>query len=119
MNVFLWILQIVLAIWEIIGGLYVVHNHREVANHWALTHLPTPSLPALAVLQILFALGLVLPGAFKKFPNLTVISALGLAVISLLGIPLYTPYAGFFGMLWGLIPAILFLFVAYMRAWRL
>jgi DoxX-like family len=119
MNVFLWILQIVLAIWEIVGGLYVVHNYRDVANHWALTNLPGPSLPALAVLQILLALGLVLPGAFKWSSNLTVISALGLAFISLLGITLYAPYAGFFGMLWGLIPAILFLFVAYMRAWRL
>ena len=70
---------------------------------------------ALGVLQVLFALGLVLPGAVRVLPKLTPISAACLVVISLLGLALYGAYAGFPGILWAVVPAILAAFVAYGR----
>ena len=115
MNILLWVLQILLALWNIIGGIYMANNYKLVANEWALNALPKPAWIALGVLQVLFALGLVLPGALKVWPKLTPISALCLAVISLCGIALYAAYAGFPGLLWALVPAILAAFVAYER----
>ena len=115
MNILLWILQILLAIWNIIGGFFILNNYKIVANRWALDTLPKPIWIALGVLQILFALGLILPGMKGTLRNLNTISAACVAVISLLGIALYATYAGFPGILWGVIPAILAAFMAYKR----
>jgi hypothetical protein len=115
MNILLWVLQILLALWNMIGGIYMVNNYEKLANVWALNALPKPAWIALGVLQALFALGLVLPGALRVLPKLTSISAACLAVISLLGMALYVQYTGFPGILWAVVPAILAAFVAYWR----
>ena len=115
MNILLWVLQILLALWNITGGIYMVNNYEKLANVWALNTLPQPAWMALGVLQALFALGLVLPGAVRVLPKLTPVSAACLAVISLLGMALYVAYAGFPGNLWAVVPAILAAFVAYWR----
>ncbi len=65
---------------------------------------------------MILALGLVssvIKGISKK---VVATSAILLALISLVGIVLYAKYAGFPGVLWGIIPALLLLFVAYERA---
>ncbi|HJT23766.1 MAG TPA: hypothetical protein VJ873_04280 [bacterium] len=108
MNILLWVLQVLLAIWNLIGSSFVAVNYGKVANAWALSSLPQPAWMVLAVLQLLLALGLV-------WPKLTHFAAIGLALISLLGCALYTQYAGFPGCLWGVIPAVLLAFVAYGR----
>ncbi len=100
-----------------VGGIYLVNNYDKVANAWALNALPKPAWMVLVMLQILFALGLILPSAVRVLPKLTLISAASLAAISLLGIALYDAYVGFPGILWGVVPAILVAFVAYKR-WR-
>ncbi len=113
MNIVLWILQILLALWNVIGGFFILHNYEKIANERALSALPTPLWIALGVLQILLALGLLLPGT--RFSKPISIAAALLAIVSLLGIELYTQYAGFPGMLWGVIPALLAGFVAFKR----
>jgi|SRR6185369_2060723 len=115
MNIFLWVLQILLALYNFAGGLYLSFNYEKIASVWALSALPAPAWMALGLLQALFAIGLVV--RFKKMPNLTGISAVCLAIISLLGVVLYIAYAHFPGMLWGVAPAILLAFIAYKR-WR-
>jgi hypothetical protein len=115
MNILLWVVQILLALWNMIGGLYMVSNYEMLAKPSALNALPKPAWMALGVLQVLFALGLVLPGAVRVMPKLTPISAVCLVVISLLGIAFYVTYAGFPGVLWAVVPAILAAFVAYGR----
>jgi hypothetical protein len=115
MNILLWVLQILLALYNMIGGIYMVNNYEKLASVWALNALPKPAWLALGLLQVLFALGLVLPGADRVLPKLTPISAACLAVISLLGIALYVAYEGFPGILWAVVPAILAAFVAYGR----
>jgi hypothetical protein len=114
MNILLWILQILLALWNFIGGIYTISNYQKLTSAWAKA-LPKPAWVSLCVLQILFALGLVLPGATGVLPKLTPIAAVYLAVNALLGCALFAQYAGFPGMLWGAVPGLLAAFVAYGR----
>ena len=113
MNILLWVLQILLALWNIVGGIFVVNNYEKVATESALNALPKFMWIAIGVLQIVFALGLILPGAALR--KATPIAAVLLTLLSLFGIVLYTQYSGFPGILWGVIPAILAGFVAYER----
>ena len=114
MNILLWILQILLALWNIIGGTYTIINYEQLKGAWA-ADLPKPVWIIIGGLQILFSLGLVLPLAFGMMPQLTSISAIYLALNALLGCALFAQYAGFPGMLWGVVPALLAAFVAYGR----
>src|ERR1700679_865076 len=107
MNILLWILQILLGLWNLIGGVYTLSHYEQIKGGLG-TNLPGPVWVAIAVLQILFALGLTLP----KF---TRVAAVYLAVNALMGCALCAQYAGFPGMLWGVIPALLLAFVAYGR----
>lgn len=40
MNILLWALQILLALYNMIGGIYMVNNYEKLANLWALNALP-------------------------------------------------------------------------------
>lgn len=113
-NVILWMLQILLAFYMVTGGMYMMSNYRALASSWALGTLPSFAWTVIGVLQILFALGLVLPGLLKKSHTFTAQSAVGLVVISLLGAVLYSAYAGS-GILWAVLPAAVAAFIAYMR----
>lgn len=114
MNILLWVLQILLALYNMMGGIYTVFNFEKLKGAW-MNDLPKPAWVALGVLQALFALGLVLPGAAGVLPTLTPIAATYLAVYALLGCALFAKYAGFPGILWAVVPAILAAFVAYGR----
>lgn len=114
MNIFLWVLQILLVGWNGWGGFFVIHNYKLIGSVWALSIFPQPFWIVLGVLQLVFSVGLVLPGILRKMPQLTALSAICLALISLLGIMLYDVYTGI-GSLWGILPAIVAGFVAYKR----
>jgi hypothetical protein len=117
MNILLWTLQILLAFWNIVGGLYTLSNYEQLKSS-AMGELPHPLWVGLCVLQILFALCLILPGVLRRFHNLVPLAAIYLAINSLLGCALFAKYAGFPGLLWGVIPAIFAVFVAYGRVAR-
>jgi hypothetical protein len=108
MNILLWILQVLLGLWNLWGGVYTLSHYEQIQNAWAAAHLPQPVWIALAAFQILFSVGLVLP-------KTTRVAAIYLAANALLGCVLCASYAGFPGMLWGVIPALLAAFVAYGR----
>jgi hypothetical protein len=114
MNILLWALQILLAFWNLTGGVFTLLNYEKLKGGWG-TDLPKPVWVIICALQILFALGLVLPGAIGMLPKLTPLAAIYLAANALLGCALFAKYAGFPGMLWGVVPAILAAFVAYGR----
>jgi hypothetical protein len=114
-NILLWIFQILLALYFLAGGIYMIGHYQLIATAWALQTVPQPIWMALGALQVLFALGLVL--TVKIVSRQLFISAVGLIVISLLGIVLYAMYAGM-GMLWAVVPAILLAFVVYGRRTR-
>ena len=114
MNALLWTLQIALTLYNVIGGIYTISNHEQLKGTLA-NDLPNPAWVALGVLQVVFALGLVVPGVFGILPRLTPISAGYLAANALLGCALFAKYAGCPGILWAVVPAILAAFVAYGR----
>jgi len=107
MNMLLWILQVLLGLWNLTGGLYTFANYDQLKSVWA-ADLPKPVWIAVAALQVLFAIGLVVPKA-------TPVAAIYLAVNALLGLAIFSKYAGFPGMLWVVVPALLLAFVAYGR----
>jgi hypothetical protein len=109
MSILLWVLQILLALYYVMGGSWMI---SKVPPVW-LKIMPKPVWAALGLLQILFALGLVLPGAFGMMPLLTPVAAVGVAVETVLVAALGKPK--FSGMLWAIVPALLALFVAYGR----
>jgi hypothetical protein len=114
MNILLWVLQILLALWNLIGGIYTISNYDQLKSTWA-TNLPKPVWLVISALQIFFALCLVVPGLTGVLPKLPPIAATYLAINALLGCALFAKYAGFPGLLWGIIPAVLAAFVAYGR----
>jgi uncharacterized membrane protein len=107
MNILLWILQVLLALWNLIGGIYTISNYEQLKGAWA-NNLPQPVWVAIGVLQVLFALGLL-------WPKVTPVAAIYLVINALLGCAIFAKYGGFPGMLWGVVPAILAAFVAYGR----
>jgi putative oxidoreductase len=115
MKILLWVMQILLSLWNIVGGVYMINNYQNIASVWALRTLPQPAWIILGILQVLFGLGLILPSLFKMIPKLIPISAICLAAISLLGIVLYLSYTGFPGILWAIIPTILAIYIGYKK----
>ena len=113
MNILLWVLQISLALYYLMGGIYML-NSRKLPGTW-LRVLPKPAWTALGVLQILFAFGLVLPGATGVLPILIPIAAVGLAVQTLFVCAVTGKFARFQDSLWAVVPSILAAFVAYAR----
>lgn len=115
MNILLWILQFVLAFWNVSGGLFMLNNYQLIAQNWALNSLPREFWIILAILQVIFAIGVLLPSKINSVYKINIISAVVLALISVLGLSLYNSYQGR-GIFWGLIPTFIALFVAYQRA---
>jgi len=114
-NTVLWTLQIVLALYNVMGGFWTLKTADKLAatgNH----ALPKSAWLLLAVLQIVFALGLVVPGAAGVLPGWTAIAAICLAVEMVATAAIVHSKALMSsGMLWAVIPSLLAAFVAYGR----
>lgn len=113
MNILLWVLQILLALYYAMGGFYQM-NVGKLPPAW-FKIVPKAGWIALGGLQVLFALGLVLPGAAKVMPQFTPISAVGLIVETQVVYALTIKKFVFKAYMWVLIPAALAAFVAYGR----
>lgn len=106
-------LQILLALWIITGSIYMMGHYQTLASSWVYRILPGAFWVALGVVQIILAIVLLASVKFtlRKY---AVPSAIGLAIIVLAGVFLYGSYAGV-GLLWAIVPATLFLFIAHKR----
>lgn len=109
MNILLWVLQVLLALYYLMGGSWMI---SKVPPAW-LKIMPKPAWITLGLLQILFALEMVVPDAVGFLPILTPIAAVGV-VVETLSVSALTRVK-FQGFLWVLVPALLSLFVAYGR----
>jgi len=109
MNIVLWVLQILLAVYYLMGGSWMM---SKVPPAW-LKIMPKPVWVALGLLQALFALGLVLPGVLGSMPKLIPISAVGVAVETVVVALINKTKPN--GLVWVVVPALLALFVAYER----
>ncbi|HKR54902.1 MAG TPA: hypothetical protein VJS20_01270 [Gemmatimonadales bacterium] len=115
MNIVLWILQILLAFYGVSGGIWTLRMAPKLGAASTNT-LPAPAWSTLAGLQLLFGLGLVVPGAIGVMTGLTAIAAVGLAVVMVGSASIVLGKARTsVGMLWAVLPALAALFVAYGR----
>ncbi len=85
MNVVLWIIQGLLAAVFLAAGVMKLTTPREklaTTLDW-VGDVPQPGVRAIATLELLAAIGLILPAALKIAPVLTPLAALGLVVLML------------------------------------
>ena len=109
------ILQILLGLWSIMGAVYMIGHYADLASPTALAVLPGMFWMVFGVVHIVFALALGI-SVWGKYAKLSAPVAIVLALITLSGSFLYTAYSGFPGMLWSLIPAALYGFIAYKKS---
>ena len=91
MNVFLWILQGVLAALFAAAGVTKATQPREklIAQLPWVSDVSTPVVRLIGVAELAGALGLILPGAFDIATVLSPLAATGLAVIMVLAMGLH------------------------------
>jgi hypothetical protein len=115
MNVVLWIIQVLLALLFLFtGGMKLVLPIEEMTKQ---TALPGLFLRFLGVVEVLGALGLILPGLLRIKPGLTPLAAAGLVIV-MIGATVLSLKMGVSAALIPLVTGLLAAFVAYGR-WRL
>ena len=117
MNTALWIVQVLLALLFLFaGGIKLVLPVEELMKQMPLP-LPGWFVRFTGVIEVLGALGLILPGLLGIRPGLTPLAAAGLVIV-MIGATVYTVAAGdIASALLPLVVGILVAFVAYGR-WR-
>jgi hypothetical protein len=117
MNIFLWVLQGVLALLFFAGGAYKVSSCDELAKQFSA--VSRGGWRALGMIEILGAVLLVVPAAANWMPALTPIAAAVLALESLGLAGLYARYSKKLTaenpLVWAVIMSILAAFVAFGR----
>jgi hypothetical protein len=116
MNVALWIVQGLLAALFLFGG--VVKLIMPVEEMTKEIALPGGFLRFIAVVEVLGALGLILPGLLRIRPWLTPLAAVGLVIIMIGAVVVTLGPGGILPALFPLGVGVLAAFVAYGR-WRL
>ena len=82
MNILLWIAQVALAVLAGAGGAYKIFAFDELAKMPQTAALPRGVWSALGVFEMVCAILLIVPGATKWMPGLTVVAAVALFVES-------------------------------------
>ncbi len=82
MNIFLWVLQGLLALHTLMGAFWKFKNTAEQTMP-TLKAIPPTIWMGLGAFEILCAIGLVLPGFFKPYNFLVPISAIAIALVML------------------------------------
>lgn len=121
MNIALWILQVLLALMFLFaGGTKLVLSPEVMASMGSpnQVHLPGLFLKFLGVVEVLGALGLILPGLFRTRTELTPLAALGLFIIMIGAVVLTIMGDGVGAAVVPFIVGLLCAFVAYGR-WKL
>jgi len=93
MNVLLWILQVVLALFCFAGGQYKLLHFDELAKVPSAAALPRAGWGAIGVFEILCAVLLIVPAATKWMPVLTPLAAAALVLESLALAVLFAQYS--------------------------
>jgi hypothetical protein len=93
MNIFLWIIQLALALLCLAGGSYKVFMFDELAKMPATGALPRGGWAALGMFEMLCGVLLVVPAATRWLPILTPLAAVALALEGLALGALYARYS--------------------------
>lgn len=119
MNIVLWILQILLALLFLFaGGTKLVLSAEKMAEMASPNQIMMPIwfIRFIGVVEVLGALGLILPGLFKTRQNLTVLAAVGLAIVMVGAVVVTIMGDGLAMAITPFIVLLLLLFVAYGRS---
>ncbi len=93
MNVVLWVVQAMLALLSLVGGMYKVFLFQFDARIPSTSALPRAGWAAVGVFEILCAVLLVVPAAVSWRPLLTPLAAAALAAESLALAVMYARYS--------------------------
>jgi uncharacterized membrane protein YphA (DoxX/SURF4 family) len=119
MNIVLWIIQILLALLFLFAGITklvpIISMPPPPPNAWMP---PMWFLKFIGVCEVLGALGLVLPGLFRRQQYLTALAATGLTILMIGAVVITVMTMGVAASLTPLIVGILCAFVAYGRSKR-
>ena len=116
MNILLWVLQIVLALLCIPGGIFKVFKLEQLQKDVAsMRALPRSLWAFLGAFECLAGLGLILPGAANVLPVVTAISAAAVAAESVLVSAFYVHYGDRPPLPYSVAMAIMAAFISYGR----
>lgn len=116
MNVLLWILQVLAALLYGASGFMKVFMFDEIRGEVpSFGAMPREAWMALGIVELVCAIGLVVPAALRRQPRLTVLAATILALESLVFIGVHVKYAETGSMIMSAVLGLLMAFVAYGR----
>ena len=116
MNVLLWALQILAALLYLSSGVMKVFMFDKVsADVPSFGALPRNGWTALGIVELVCAVGLVVPAALHWHPKLTVLAAIVLAIESLVFIAVHVKYHEKTPIIMSAVLGIVMVFIAYGR----
>jgi len=118
MNIFLWILQILLALHTIVGAVWKFGNSEQAVP--SLSAIPHEGWLALIVYELLCSLGLILPALDKSLAILAPIAAIGIAaeMFFFCVVHVRSGDPGYGPVIYWLVVAAICAFIAYGRLMR-
>ena len=116
MNILLWVLQVLAALLYGASGVMKVFMFDKVSEGVpSFGALPREAWMALGILELACTVGLILPGAFRWRPTLTVVAASVLAIESLVFIGVHVKYREIAPIVMSGVLGLLMAFIAYGR----
>jgi uncharacterized membrane protein len=96
MNIVLWVAQIVVALYAILGSAWRFFSYETAAQGVPSVQALSPAVwNVIGLFELVCALGLILPGLLRQGYKWTYYAAVGLAVEMALVTVLHVTYAGF------------------------
>lgn len=116
MNILLWVLQVLAAVlYGASGGMKVFMFDKISEEVRSFDALPREAWTALGILELVCAVGLIVPSAFRWQPSLTVVAAAVLATESLVFIGVHAKYREITPVILSGVLGLLMAFIAYGR----
>jgi uncharacterized membrane protein YphA (DoxX/SURF4 family) len=115
MNVFVWIVQIILAIIFALHGIALISPPEPMKAIFDALPFSREFLVGIGVLEVLGAIGLILPWSLNIAPKLTPLAAAGLSIIMLGAVVTHGSRGEIPQMIPTLVITLLAAFVAYTR----
>lgn len=115
MNIFLWVLQILLALHTAIGAVWKFSNSEQTMP--SLSAIPHGAWLAMSVVELLCSVALVIPAFYKPLAVLAPVAAVCIAAEMLLfsGLHISSGDANYGPMIYWLVVAAICAFIAYGR----
>ena len=116
MNILLWVLQVLAALLYGSSGVMKVFMFDKISGDVpSFGALPRQAWMALGILELICAVGLIVPAAFRWRPALTVVAATVLAIESLVFVWVHVQYREIPPIIMSGVLGLLMAFIAYGR----